>query len=146
MSGWLAQLREDIDVVLEKDPAARNPLEVLLYPGLHALWAHRLAHRLYLGHVPFLPRMVSQIARVLTGGIEIDRACSRFLRGDGRYRRPSCASRRVLRCRPPPKPVSEPSAPITRWQGITSGMRFVAFARPTARAAPGLPTIEATCA
>lgn len=70
-NGLLARLRDDIEVVLEKDPAARNIWEVLLYPGLHALWAHRVAHRLYLQGIPFLPRLISQIARVLTGGIEI---------------------------------------------------------------------------
>lgn len=67
----LARLREDIEVVLEKDPAARNTWEVILYPGLHALWAHRIAHHLYLQRMPFVPRLISQIARVLTGGIEI---------------------------------------------------------------------------
>ncbi|HWE64775.1 MAG TPA: serine O-acetyltransferase EpsC [Chloroflexota bacterium] len=67
----LARLQEDIDVVLEKDPAAKSRLEVLLYPGLHALWAHRIAHRLYERDVPIVPRLISQISRVLTGGIEI---------------------------------------------------------------------------
>ncbi|HEY7975233.1 MAG TPA: serine O-acetyltransferase EpsC [Ktedonobacterales bacterium] len=62
---------DDIDVIFEKDPAARNVFEVLTYQGLHALILHRLAHRLYLAHVPFVPRLISQIARVITGGIEI---------------------------------------------------------------------------
>jgi serine O-acetyltransferase len=44
---------------------------VLLYPGLHALWAYRLAHALREAGLPFIPRLISQIARVLTGGIEI---------------------------------------------------------------------------
>jgi serine O-acetyltransferase len=62
---------DDIDVIFEKDPAARNIFEVLTYQGLHALLLHRLAHRLYLAHIPFVPRLVSQVARIITGGIEI---------------------------------------------------------------------------
>jgi serine O-acetyltransferase len=62
---------DDIDVIFEKDPAARNIFEVLTYQGLHALLLHRLAHALYRMHVPFLPRLISQIGRILTGGIEI---------------------------------------------------------------------------
>ncbi|MGH2515080.1 MAG: serine O-acetyltransferase EpsC [Ktedonobacterales bacterium] len=60
-----------IDVIFEKDPAARNIFEALTYQGLHALLVHRVAHALYLMRVPLLPRVISQIARVLTGGIEI---------------------------------------------------------------------------
>ena len=71
MTGILSRMREDVAVVFEKDPAAKNVFEVLLYPGLHALWAHRVAHYLYERDVPVIPRLVSQIARVLTGGIEI---------------------------------------------------------------------------
>jgi serine O-acetyltransferase len=71
MNKVLARMREDMQVVIEKDPAARNPFEVLLYPGLHALWAYRVAHFLRERGIPFLPRLVSQVARVLTGGIEI---------------------------------------------------------------------------
>lgn len=61
----------DIQVVFDKDPAARNIFEVLLYQGLHALLLHRLAHALYRRGIPILPRLISQIARVITGGIEI---------------------------------------------------------------------------
>jgi serine O-acetyltransferase len=60
-----------IDVIFEKDPAARNIFEVLTYQGLHALISHRLAHALYRAHIPILPRLISQIARILTSGIEI---------------------------------------------------------------------------
>lgn len=60
-----------IDVVFEKDPAAHNIFEVLTYQGLHALTSHRIAHALYRMHIPVLPRLLSQIARVFTGGIEI---------------------------------------------------------------------------
>lgn len=62
---------DDIDVIFEKDPAARSIFEALLYQGLWALLVHRAAHRLYVAGVPFIPRLLSQIARVLTGGIEI---------------------------------------------------------------------------
>ena len=60
---------DDIDVIFEKDPAARNILEVLTYQGLHALLLHRLAHKLYAWGVPALPRLISQAGRILTGGI-----------------------------------------------------------------------------
>ena len=64
-------LLEDIRIIFERDPAARNWLEVLCcYPGLHALVCHRLAHRLHQSNVPFLPRLISHTARFLTG-IEI---------------------------------------------------------------------------
>jgi serine O-acetyltransferase len=62
---------DDIDVIFEKDPAARNIVEVLTYQGLHALLLHRLAHRLYRAGVPVAPRLISQIGRIITGGIEI---------------------------------------------------------------------------
>ena len=65
-------LRADIQAVKDRDPAARNgTLEVILTtPGLHALWFYRLAHTLWLRHVPLLPRLISHYARFLTG-IEI---------------------------------------------------------------------------
>ncbi|MCB0874142.1 MAG: hypothetical protein KDC36_12275, partial [Thermoleophilia bacterium] len=43
----LATVRRDINAVLERDPAPRSKAEVLMYQGLHAIWMHRLAHRLY---------------------------------------------------------------------------------------------------
>jgi serine O-acetyltransferase len=64
-------IREDIQSVLERDPAARNTLEVLFcYPGLHAIWAHRLSHRLWTMGLKLAARWLSQIMRGLTG-IEI---------------------------------------------------------------------------
>jgi len=64
-------LREDIACILERDPAARSKLEVLTcYPGLHALMAHRLAHRLWNAHFYWLGRFISHLSRMLTG-IEI---------------------------------------------------------------------------
>lgn len=64
-------LREDIKTVRAKDPAARSLLEVVFcYPGLHALWFHRLAHFLWQHRFRFLARFISHIGRFLTG-IEI---------------------------------------------------------------------------
>lgn len=64
-------LRNDIETALVRDPAARSHLEVALcYPGVHALWAHRLAHGLHRAGVGFWPRFISHLARFLTG-IEI---------------------------------------------------------------------------
>jgi len=58
-------------VVFEQDPAARSYLEVILtYSGLHAIWAHRIAHWLYKRRFFFLARLISQISRFFTG-IEI---------------------------------------------------------------------------
>ena len=66
--GWLERLREDINSVFDRDPAARSVAEVLLfYPGLHAIWAHRLSRALWLKDKKLLARMVSHIARFATG-------------------------------------------------------------------------------
>jgi serine O-acetyltransferase len=66
----LRTLRDDVRAIMRNDPAACNLAEVLLYPGLHAILFHRLAHALYRAHMPFLPRLISQLSRFLTG-IEI---------------------------------------------------------------------------
>lgn len=63
-------IRAEIKNIMERDPAARNVFEVMLYPSLHAVLLHRLAHRLYKANVPFFPRLISQISRFFTG-IEI---------------------------------------------------------------------------
>jgi serine O-acetyltransferase len=61
-------IRDDIRAARHRDPAARSALEVwLTYPGLHAVWAYRLSHRLWRARVYLLARMVSQLARFLTG-------------------------------------------------------------------------------
>ncbi len=60
-----------IKAVFERDPAAKNIFEVLLtYPGIHALFFHRIAHFLFVLKIPLLPRIISHISRFLTG-IEI---------------------------------------------------------------------------
>ncbi|MBW4644343.1 MAG: serine O-acetyltransferase [Goleter apudmare HA4340-LM2] len=67
----LSILRADFRIIFERDPAARNWLEVLFcYPGLQALLFYRLAHWLYSFGIPFIPRLISHIARFFTG-IEI---------------------------------------------------------------------------
>jgi serine O-acetyltransferase len=64
-------LRRDVQAVFDRDPAARSALEVMLfYPGLHAVWFHRLAHMLWRNGFFLLARGVSQLSRWLTG-IEI---------------------------------------------------------------------------
>lgn len=63
----LQQMRQDVQCVLERDPAARSAAEVaLLYPGLHALWAHRIAHVLYRRRLYFVARLLSQVTRFWT--------------------------------------------------------------------------------
>jgi len=65
------RLKEDIETVFKKDPAARSTLEVLTcYPGLHAIILHRLAHFLWRRNFKFIARLISHISRGLTG-IEI---------------------------------------------------------------------------
>ncbi len=67
----LKRIKEDIKTVFERDPAARSVLEVLLcYPGLHAIWFHRVAHWLWNHKLKLLARLISHISRWLTG-IEI---------------------------------------------------------------------------
>ncbi len=63
-------LRDDVRAIFRNDPAARNLAEVLTYPGLHAILLHRIAHELWVRQIPFIPRLISQIGRFLTG-IEI---------------------------------------------------------------------------
>ncbi|MFD0521455.1 serine O-acetyltransferase EpsC [Paractinoplanes durhamensis] len=63
---------DDLRAIYRRDPAlyGLRAAEVLLYPGLWAVWGHRLAHRLHRAGLPFLPRLISQVMRLLTG-IEI---------------------------------------------------------------------------
>ncbi len=71
MISFFRSMREDIAAVFESDPAARSYFEVLfLYPGLQAVWAHRLSHWLWRHRMPLLARFISQVARLFTG-IEI---------------------------------------------------------------------------
>ncbi|MDX1526038.1 MAG: serine O-acetyltransferase [Pseudidiomarina maritima] len=62
------RIREDIRSVFARDPAARNSFEVLTtYPGLHAIWWHRMAHKLWGWRFYWLARFISTLARWLTG-------------------------------------------------------------------------------
>lgn len=71
MKNFISTLREDIQTVLRKDPAARGFFEVVLcYPGLHALWIHRMANFLWRHGLYLVGRFVSHLGRFLTG-IEI---------------------------------------------------------------------------
>ena len=64
-------VKEQIDTIFREDPAAKSVIEILVcYPGLHAILAHRLAHRLFRWGVPLIPRLISQASRFFTG-IEI---------------------------------------------------------------------------
>lgn len=65
------RLREDIQSVFHRDPAARNTFEVLTcYPGMHAIWLHRVGHALWVRDFKWLARLVSNFGRWMTG-IEI---------------------------------------------------------------------------
>src|SRR5512145_1174825 len=65
------KLRSDIDCIRERDPAARSTLEILFcYPGLHAIWIHKLARWFWLHNLRWLGRFTSHLGRFLTG-IEI---------------------------------------------------------------------------
>jgi serine O-acetyltransferase len=66
--GWRARLREDVDAAVARDPAVRSRAEVVLgYPGLHAIWAYRLHHALWTRRQRLVARLVSQVARAITG-------------------------------------------------------------------------------
>ncbi|TYK65964.1 serine O-acetyltransferase [Colwellia echini] len=66
-----SRIKEDINSVFDRDPAARTSLEVLLnYPGLHAIWCHRISHKLWKANWKLLARIFSTFSRWLTG-IEI---------------------------------------------------------------------------
>jgi serine O-acetyltransferase len=65
---WVDLLREDIQTIYSRDPAARTMVEVFTtYPGLHATWLHRVAHDLWKRNHPTLARFLSHINRFLTG-------------------------------------------------------------------------------
>ncbi len=68
---FFRQLRDDIKAVLERDPAARNSLEVLLlYSGVNAVFWHRISHFLFSHNMKFIARWISQSVKFFTG-IEI---------------------------------------------------------------------------
>jgi len=79
--GFFKDTKEDINAVLDKDPAARNAFEVLLcYPGVWAIIWHRLAHWFFKRNLKLIARVISQIARFFTGieihpGAQIGKRC-----------------------------------------------------------------------
>ena len=67
-TNWLVLLKEDIQTAFREDPAARNTIEVLFcYPGLHAIWAHRISHWLWQKGFKNLSRFLAHFSRFLTG-------------------------------------------------------------------------------
>ena len=59
---------ENLIFIKQHDPAAKSYLEIILcYPGLHALWIHKLAHLLYLWQIPLFPRLLNYLSRFFTG-------------------------------------------------------------------------------
>ena len=63
-----AQIKKDIDSIMLRDPAAKTRLEAALcYPGLHAIWLHRIAHHFYLKGWVVSPRLINTFSRFLTG-------------------------------------------------------------------------------
>ena len=67
----IKRMKDDVKMVFEQDPAARTPFEVITtYAGLHAVWSHLIAHKLYNKKHYVLARMISQVSRFFTG-IEI---------------------------------------------------------------------------
>ncbi len=65
--GLLRTMREDLGVVVERDPSVRNRREALLHPALPALWTHRVAHRLHRRGRRLTARMLARAARRATG-------------------------------------------------------------------------------
>ncbi len=73
LSAAAFRIREDLDAAMREDPAARSRLEVAVaYPGIHAIWSHRLCHYLWTSSPALMPpaRLISQLTRFFTG-IEI---------------------------------------------------------------------------
>ena len=91
-----AQMKKDIDAIMLRDPAAKTRLEAALcYPGLHAIWLHRIAHHFYLKGWVVFPRLLNTFSRFLTGidihpgaklgpGLFIDHGMGLVLGGTGK--------------------------------------------------------------
>ncbi len=63
-----AQISKDLDAIMQRDPAAKTRMEAALcYPGLHAIWLHRIAHYFYKKGWIVLPRMINTFSRFMTG-------------------------------------------------------------------------------
>ncbi len=68
---WWRAAADDLRVIRERDPSITSRTEALLHPALPAIWTYRVAHRLYLRGLRRTARLVSNAARVLSGGVEI---------------------------------------------------------------------------
>jgi len=69
--GLISELKEQVKVAKEKDPAALSAFEIIItYSGVHAIISHRVAHWFYKKKIPFFPRLISQVSKFFTG-IEI---------------------------------------------------------------------------
>ncbi|MEU2439772.1 serine O-acetyltransferase EpsC [Streptomyces rubradiris] len=71
MRRLIVRAREDLSVIVARDPSVRTRAEALLHPALPALWTHRLSHALYVRGHRHLARLLAYMARAVTGGIEI---------------------------------------------------------------------------
>ena len=72
----LSRIREDVRAVRDRDPAARSAVEIILsYPGMHAIWGHRLTHWLWQRNAKLPARVLAEIIRILTG-VEIHPAAT----------------------------------------------------------------------
>jgi serine O-acetyltransferase len=71
MGSAIARAKEDLAMIVSRDPSIRSRAEALLHPALPALWSHRLAHALYRRDRRQIARLVAYVARAATGGIEI---------------------------------------------------------------------------
>ncbi|MFE2303677.1 serine O-acetyltransferase EpsC [Streptomyces sp. NPDC059445] len=71
MRRTMARAREDLSVIVARDPSIHTRAEALLHPALPALWTHRLAHALYIRGHRQIARVLAYVARAVTGGIEI---------------------------------------------------------------------------
>jgi serine O-acetyltransferase len=70
-TGWLRAAAADLDVIRSRDPSVHSRGEALLHPALPALWGYRAAHRLHTAGLRRTARLLSNAARVLSGGVEI---------------------------------------------------------------------------
>jgi len=66
--GFWNDIKQDFKAIFKNDPAAKNKIEVILtYPGLHAIFFHRISHALWKAKIPIIPKLISQIVRMFTG-------------------------------------------------------------------------------
>ncbi|NEA06070.1 serine acetyltransferase, partial [Streptomyces sp. SID10116] len=71
MRRTLTRAREDLSMIVERDPSIHTRAQALLHPALPALWAHRAAHLLHTRGRRRLARTIAYVARAATGGVEI---------------------------------------------------------------------------